>query len=501
MTVALLSKWGDQPPGTLYTTDSATEAAMITAKVATATLTGATAWVKPGNSPGAGAPVTSNIDTVTGGVELVAGGVRIPRDAIDQTIDGYPIVFAPNTTSIVGSANGAWSNVSRDGLSGIGMAANASIANMSIDVNCDSRTMASGNLGFLIYLSGMDGEATIGAKFSLSDGSGYTNWFTSSTITLAQPGYYWIPIAPAAAGQTWKWSVGGGAPVFGTTLFTRLRVRFDFTASKRPSCEFYSVFENPRSTKPQVVFSFDDGYDSVYNLAVPSLEKYRLKATCAIIADLIGQAGYMTNANLASLVSRAHEMVPHGPIGGAGSLNNYVASPTRYADVAADVSLHRNFLITNGLAKNGSENIYVFPQGFTAFGGNGSGNTEILDALKSVGVVMGRGVSATTSDVFPSSVGVMKNIMVLPIAGHSWASEGAEVANIAAIIQRVRDAGMAGHHVVLMFHKCVTGTPTQSLEIKQSNLELIASAVADEISVGRMQAGTMTSLYRALAQT
>lgn len=52
MTVALLAKWGDQPPGTLYTSDSTTEAAMVTARVATATLTGAVEWVRPGNSPG-----------------------------------------------------------------------------------------------------------------------------------------------------------------------------------------------------------------------------------------------------------------------------------------------------------------------------------------------------------------------------------------------------------------------------------------------------------------
>jgi hypothetical protein len=53
MTVALLSKWGDQPPGTLYTSDANTEAAMIAAKVATATLAGAVAWVPNTGSPNA----------------------------------------------------------------------------------------------------------------------------------------------------------------------------------------------------------------------------------------------------------------------------------------------------------------------------------------------------------------------------------------------------------------------------------------------------------------
>ena len=45
MTVALLTVWGNQPPGTLYTSDATTEAAMIASKVAAANLAGAVAWV------------------------------------------------------------------------------------------------------------------------------------------------------------------------------------------------------------------------------------------------------------------------------------------------------------------------------------------------------------------------------------------------------------------------------------------------------------------------
>jgi lysophospholipase L1-like esterase len=55
MTVQLLAKWGDQPPGTLYTSDAATEAAMVTAKVATTSLASALPWTPPGSSPGAAA--------------------------------------------------------------------------------------------------------------------------------------------------------------------------------------------------------------------------------------------------------------------------------------------------------------------------------------------------------------------------------------------------------------------------------------------------------------
>lgn len=50
MTVQLLQTYGNQPAGTLYTTDSVTEADMITKKVATANLTGAVAWQPHGSN-------------------------------------------------------------------------------------------------------------------------------------------------------------------------------------------------------------------------------------------------------------------------------------------------------------------------------------------------------------------------------------------------------------------------------------------------------------------
>ncbi|MDB5847339.1 MAG: hypothetical protein JWP29_1091 [Rhodoferax sp.] len=54
MTVKLLSSWGAQPSGTLYTTDAATETAMVTSKVATATLTGGVPWLPSLGTPNVG---------------------------------------------------------------------------------------------------------------------------------------------------------------------------------------------------------------------------------------------------------------------------------------------------------------------------------------------------------------------------------------------------------------------------------------------------------------
>lgn len=63
MTVKLLAKWGEQPPGTLYVASTpGTETAMITAGQATANLTGAIPWVPPGGSPEYGSSVGAAIN-------------------------------------------------------------------------------------------------------------------------------------------------------------------------------------------------------------------------------------------------------------------------------------------------------------------------------------------------------------------------------------------------------------------------------------------------------
>lgn len=79
MTIKLLSNWGAQPAGTLYTTDATTEAAMVAAKVATSNLAGGVTWVPPGNSPGLGPPAHFSPD----GRSLVDGdGIPFLRGAV-----------------------------------------------------------------------------------------------------------------------------------------------------------------------------------------------------------------------------------------------------------------------------------------------------------------------------------------------------------------------------------------------------------------------------------
>jgi hypothetical protein len=422
---------------------------------------------------------------------------KLSHSALRATLDAalhFPL--AHRIDAVATSTNCAITTVVREGLTGQKLSANASVTNMTADVSFTGRTIASGSVGYLLHLTDMDGESSINITCYVADGGAFANYY-SCAFALYQPGWYFIPVHPPSSQASSKWATGGGAPSFGTTSFTRARVRTDFTSGKRPSIEIFGVYENPRSTKGQVILCFDDCYENAYATGLPILEKYLLKATFGSIANLIGTGAYMTLANLQDVVARGHEIVPHGPVGGTGSLQNYEAMPDRYDQVVADVAAQQAFLTSNDLSTNGSHNMYIYPQGFKAFDGNGSGDTDIIDALRSVGIVTARGVTDNRYDMPPHPVASRLDLFDLKIVGHQYAG-GTEAANITAIIQRIRDAGQQGRHVVLMLHKVVTGTPATALEIQTTNLTAICEAIADEVNAGRLQAGTLTSLYGSL---
>ena len=61
-----------------------------------------------------------------------------------------------------------------------------------------------------------------------------------------------------------------------------------------------------------ITLTFDDGYDSHYESALPLLEAYGFHATFYITSSLLGEPGYLTPAQLIDLFERGHEIASHG---------------------------------------------------------------------------------------------------------------------------------------------------------------------------------------------
>lgn len=60
-----------------------------------------------------------------------------------------------------------------------------------------------------------------------------------------------------------------------------------------------------------VSLTFDDGYSCQYEAALPLLEKYGIAATFYITAGVLGQPGYLTTDQVASLSQKGHEIGSH----------------------------------------------------------------------------------------------------------------------------------------------------------------------------------------------
>lgn len=367
-------------------------------------------------------------------------------------------------------------------------------------------TFSTQRCAFLVYIPPATAAMNLSMTVYIAD-AGFTNWFQVS-IPANRHGWQTICPTQSTASKTsqLKWAVGGGTPTFGTTNFAKARLRLDYTAGLAPVFEVYTIMEEGGIYPAPIVISPDDGLASQYTLLLPLLEKYNLKASFAIIGDLLNTGGYMTDAQVQDLFALGHELNPHGPIGGAGSLLNYVDADltVRAAKRTADVLTHVQKLRSLNVCRNGSERIYVWPQGADQ---EAPGDDTVRQAVAAAGIKGGRGTIPSRDD-FLGPFGATYLSNYLSIVGHSWAnkSDGSqgvdadEAANIAAIQQRIIDNVAARRPSVLMLHQIVTAatTPTVNTEIRQNLVESLFQTIAAQIKAGNAVNMTHTGLYRAV---
>lgn len=76
--------------------------------------------------------------------------------------------------------------------------------------------------------------------------------------------------------------------------------------------EAYQHFHDfkPIASKP-VVLTFDDGYATFYDIAVPALQKYGFRATAFIVTGLLGRGGYMTWDQVIDIANQGMEIGSH----------------------------------------------------------------------------------------------------------------------------------------------------------------------------------------------
>ena len=466
-----------------------------------------------------------SVDDTTGGLKL-ANVAMLATDAGGKTVDvlssgsasvrlrtgqhldnrvfhrlGKPLaanIQEGSGVTVVGqsASNPVVEYVQRDGMMGIKVTTAVGLF-AEIILPTFSDTIASGKASALIYVDDCATVSTYGLY--VGDGSSYTNFFLANTSVagvgaMQYNGYHVISPEPATFGarvsSSQKWS-SGGSPVFGTTTFKNAKLRITPVAGKTATVTLFGAWIDHASTHPRICITADDGKVTQYTDMLPILEKYNLRGSFAIIGDLVGTTGYMTLAQLKDLVARGHECVVHGPIGGAGSLQNY----SSYTDILHDVSSHRDYLVNNGLAKNGSEKIYVFPQGKFSLS---LGDQTILSALSAAGFVGGRLADGAMASK-PAGPLFKRQAMLCNIVGHMY-DAGDEAGNVANVIARIQSSAQQGKNAILMFHDFGSGIPSSNIGIQNSNFEQICATINALENAGTAQNALLSELiYESLA--
>lgn len=352
-------------------------------------------------------------------------------------------------------------------------------------------TYALGRHSALFYVDPEETGHSVDLSLYIGSESAFTNSYLFATPTqkFSQPG--WISRCPGKdANAATKWAVVGGTAAFGTTTFSHLRVRMNITTGQTPWIEFYGMEYAADVDVPAFVLTVDDGYADNYTIGAPAFERYGMRVSFAIIADLIGTAGYMTWEQLRDLRDRGHECVVHGCKDGVANLSLLPS----YDAILADVSYHRQALIDNGLNVRGSANCYVYPQGIFE---RSVRNTDIRRALEAAGFVAARAANATIADQARVRWGV--DPWQINVFGHAWTNEPAEAANIAALQGRITAGATDKRDNVLMLHKFVTGTAAAAIEIQESNLNALLATAAASIGAGTMKNMLFSELAYAMA--
>lgn len=432
-------------------------------------------------------PLTGGLDVTSGGYDVMAAvsNMQIPRNF-------FPLISNISTVDAVTLQSCTVANVSRRTKSGVLLngvkitptAAAIGIAHFVIE----PRTIPSELVGFLVYV---DAAEDADLKFYIDDNATPTASFNYDWNTF-QPGWKFIvPGRPSGSPAGGKWAVGTGSPVFGTTTFNRVRIRCN-ASTVVTKVEFYGAFELPvnQYSRPvsRVTFGADDGYSSMYTLGAGIFEEYGATVSLAPNAPLVGSSGaYMTLSQLQELKARGHEFISQNTSTTNG-FGDWSGDGDRKAKVLAEVTLAKNYLLGNGLAAGGSENVFVYDRDYYKFS---TADTDILDSLKTAGYVGARGPRLTTyHGNYPCPFGIDPFGNEIMTIGYLWdATPATDAARIALMIQQINEAAETGRDVFIYLHKVVTNAST-SLDISEATLRSFLAAVAANSLTGKQRFAT-----------
>ncbi|MGF7119177.1 polysaccharide deacetylase family protein [Methanobacterium oryzae] len=130
---------------------------------------------------------------------------------------------------------------------------------------------------------------------------------------------------------------------------------------------------------PEVIITFDDGFESVYTVAYPIMEQYGIKGTVYVVTGWVGAPGYLTQAQLTELHNAGWTIANHA------YKHNYLPSLTE-AQMTTEIQTSIDWLNNNGFSDGAYHIAYPY----------GGYNSNVMQVANNLGIKTGRTTNGGT---------------------------------------------------------------------------------------------------------
>lgn len=349
----------------------------------------------------------------------------------------------------------------KEGSNSLKLTVNAGTANVAFDKTVSWDLSDAGNISFWVYVPTLKFGSSWFVVY-LSSVSNFASYFSYGFASVLHEGWNKLTIPKSG------WTNTGGEAWENTMIRMRVRVYANGTDEQ---VVYLDDMKKGVYSRPKIMISFDDGWDSVYNIAYPYMKARGIKGTLFIIESRINTANYMTTAMLQELYDNDWDICNH-------TVNHNNMAAYTEAEAYAELIGCRDWIRENGWDRNNSASHVAYPNG-----GYGDG---VLAAMESLGMITGRTV------INRGQSHEIDNRYLLTRQSHGYTASQATYRGWVTRVAR------EGQSVEFNYHKIEASGADADTEVNTAQFtDLIDFAYAH---IGQLDFVTRTEFYRGLTE-
>jgi peptidoglycan/xylan/chitin deacetylase (PgdA/CDA1 family) len=244
-----------------------------------------------------------------------------------------------------------------------------------------------------------------------------------------------------------------------------LRMRFTFSAkSNQVLALSFDNMEIGYESSPRIIFTFDDGFDAVHDIAYPIMSAAGFKGVSYVIGNSIGGTGNMSHTKLTTLYNAGWDIGNH-------SQEHVDQSAMTLEQIEYQIQTCQNVLLAHGYTRSAKH--YALPLGIYT--------PDIATALTASGVVTSR-----------SSIGAIFYPEAFPVL-HLPAKAILNTTTLSTAIGWIEETIAGGKTLILMFHN-IASVASSEYVWATSNFQ----ALVNYIKFKQVPVVTMSEWYAGL---